>query len=105
MELVGSSDSGVGVNGSSKTGIGVAAGNVICVGSYIDHSQTAYMGTPGRVVAGAKNDLKNSLDKFDDSSYVIEAMIASDHLPGRPTKLQNVYLVMSLSGILYVQAH
>ena len=48
---------------------------------YIDHGQTAYMGSPGRGVAGAKNDLKNSLDKFDDSSYVIEAMIASDHLP------------------------
>src|SRR5215469_154279 len=46
-----------------------------------DHGQTAYMGSPGRGVAGAKNDLKNSLDKFDDSSYVIEAMIASDHLP------------------------
>ncbi|MGA8913655.1 MAG: ester cyclase [Nitrososphaeraceae archaeon] len=39
------------------------------------------MGSPGRGVAGAKNDLKNSLDKFDDFSYVIEAMIASEHLP------------------------
>ena len=48
---------------------------------YIDHGQSAYMGSPGRGVAGAKNDLKNSLDKFDDFSYVIEAMIASEHLP------------------------
>ncbi|MGB8025759.1 MAG: ester cyclase [Nitrososphaeraceae archaeon] len=48
---------------------------------YIDHGQSAYIGSPGRGVAGAKNDLKNSLDKFDDFSYVIEAMIASEHLP------------------------
>ena len=48
---------------------------------YIDHGQSAYMGSPGRGVARAKNDLKNSLDKFDDFSYVIEAMIASEHLP------------------------
>jgi hypothetical protein len=27
---------------------------------YIDHGQTAYLGSPGRGVAGAKNDLKNS---------------------------------------------
>jgi len=40
---------------------------------YIDDGQTAYMGSPGRGLAGAKNDLKNSLDKFDDFSYVIEA--------------------------------
>ena len=46
-----------------------------------DHGQTAYMGSPGRGVAGAKNDLKNSLDKLDDFSYVIEAMIASESLP------------------------
>ncbi|MGB6532855.1 MAG: nuclear transport factor 2 family protein [Candidatus Nitrosopolaris sp.] len=26
---------------------------------YIDHGQSAYMGSPGRGVAGAKNDLKN----------------------------------------------
>jgi predicted ester cyclase len=39
------------------------------------------MGSPGKGVAGAKNDLKNSLDKFDDFSYMIEAMIASEHLP------------------------
>jgi predicted ester cyclase len=48
---------------------------------YIDHGQSAYMGSPGRGVAGAKNDLKNSLDKLDDFSYVIEAMIASESLP------------------------
>ena len=48
---------------------------------YTDHGQSAYVGSPGRGIDGAKNDLKNSLDKFDDFSYVIETMIASDHLP------------------------
>ncbi len=44
---------------------------------YTDHGQSAYMDSPGRGVAGAKNDLKNSLDKLDDSNYVVEALIAS----------------------------
>ncbi len=48
---------------------------------YIDHGQSAYIGSPGRGVTGAKNDLKNSLDKLDDFSYVIEAIIASESLP------------------------
>ena len=48
---------------------------------YIDHGQSAYMGSPGIGVAGAKNDLNNSLDKLDDLNYVVEAMIAS---PGYP---------------------
>ena len=48
---------------------------------YVDNGQSAYMGSPGRGVAGAKNDLKNSLDKLDDLNYVVEAMIAS---PGYP---------------------
>jgi predicted ester cyclase len=48
---------------------------------YLDNGQSAYMGSPGRGIAGEKNDLKNSLDKLDDFSYVIEAMIASDSLP------------------------
>ena len=48
---------------------------------YIDHGQSAYMGSPGRGVAGAKNDLKNSLDKLDDLNYVVEAMIASPTYP------------------------
>jgi predicted ester cyclase len=39
------------------------------------------MGTPGFGVAGAKNDLKNSLDKLDDLNYVVEAMIASESYP------------------------
>jgi predicted ester cyclase len=39
------------------------------------------MGSPGRGVAGARNDLKNSLDKLDDFTYVIEAMIASESVP------------------------
>ena len=33
---------------------------------YTDHGQSAYVGSPGRGIDGAKNDLKNSLDKFDD---------------------------------------
>ena len=51
--------------------------NEIIAPDYIDHGQTAYMGSPGRGVAGAKNDLKISLDRFDDLNYVVEAMIAS----------------------------
>src|SRR5215467_8375823 len=47
---------------------------------YIDHGQVAYMSSPGKGVAGAKNDL-NLLNKFDDYSFVIEAMIASESLP------------------------
>jgi hypothetical protein len=49
--------------------------------NYIDHGQSAYMGSPGLGVAGAKNDLKNSLDKLDDLNYVVEAMIASEAYP------------------------
>ena len=48
---------------------------------YIDHGQSAYMGAPGLGVAGAKNDLKNSLDKLDELSYVIEELIASPNYP------------------------
>jgi predicted ester cyclase len=48
---------------------------------YIDHGQFAYMGSLGIGVAGAKNDLKNSLDKLDDFNYVVEAMIASESYP------------------------
>jgi predicted ester cyclase len=49
---------------------------------YIDHGQSAYMGgSPGRGIAGAKNDLRNSLDKFDDINYTIEEMIASEAYP------------------------
>src|SRR4030095_6506007 len=48
---------------------------------YIDHGQSAYMGSPGRGIAGAKNDLKNSLDKFEDINYTIEALIASVAYP------------------------
>ena len=48
---------------------------------YIDHGQSAYMGSPGKGVAGAKNDLKNSMDKLDDLSYVVEALIASPSYP------------------------
>jgi predicted ester cyclase len=48
---------------------------------YIDHGQSAYMGSPGRGVAGAKNDLKYYLDKLDDINYVVEAMIASAAYP------------------------
>jgi predicted ester cyclase len=48
---------------------------------YIDHGQSAYMSAPGLGVAGAKNDLRNSLDKLDDVSYVIEELIASPNYP------------------------
>jgi predicted SnoaL-like aldol condensation-catalyzing enzyme len=48
---------------------------------YIDHGQSAYMGSPGRGVAGAKNDLENSLAKLHDLNYVVEAMIASPSYP------------------------
>ena len=48
---------------------------------YIDHGQTAFMGSPGRGVTGAKNDLKNSLDRFDDLNYMVDAMIASPAYP------------------------
>jgi SnoaL-like polyketide cyclase len=42
---------------------------------YIDH------GNSGIGIAGAKNDLKFSLDKFDDINYTIEEMIASAAYP------------------------
>jgi predicted ester cyclase len=48
---------------------------------YVDHGQSAYMGSPGRGIDGAKNDLRYSLDKLDDLNYVIEAMIASEAYP------------------------
>jgi hypothetical protein len=48
---------------------------------YIDHGQTAFVGSPGRGVTGAKNDLKNSLDKFDDLNHVVEEMIVSPAYP------------------------
>jgi hypothetical protein len=48
---------------------------------YIDHGQSAYMGSPGGGIAGAKNDLKYSLDKLDEFKYVVEAMIASENYP------------------------
>ncbi|HJR46852.1 MAG TPA: ester cyclase [Nitrososphaeraceae archaeon] len=48
---------------------------------YIDHGQTAYMGSYGRGIDGAKNDLRFSLDKLDDLNYVVEDMIASPAYP------------------------
>lgn len=48
---------------------------------YIDHGQSAYMGSPGRGIDGAKNDLKFSLDRLDDLKYVVEEMIASPAYP------------------------
>jgi hypothetical protein len=42
---------------------------------YIDHGQFAYMGSLGIGVAGAKNDLKNSLDKLDDFNYKLYPFI------------------------------
>ena len=54
---------------------------------YIDH------GNNGRGIAGAKNDLKFSLSKFDDINYTTEDMIAS---PGYPD-LVGVYWKGSLT--------
>jgi predicted ester cyclase len=48
---------------------------------YVDHGQSAYMGSPGIGVAGAKHDLRNSLDKLKEFNYVVEAMIASEAYP------------------------
>jgi hypothetical protein len=48
---------------------------------YIDHGQSAYMGSPGRGIDGAKNDLRFSLDRLDDLNYVVEDMIASPAYP------------------------
>jgi len=48
---------------------------------YIDHGQSAYMGAPRLGLAGAKNDLKYSLDKFDELRYVVEELIASPNYP------------------------
>lgn len=48
---------------------------------YIDHGQSAYMGSSGRGIDGAKNDLRFSLDKLDDLNYVVEDMIASPAYP------------------------
>jgi hypothetical protein len=48
---------------------------------YIDHGQSAYMGAPGLGVAGAKNDLKYSLDRLDELNYVVEELIASQNYP------------------------
>jgi hypothetical protein len=39
------------------------------------------MGSPGRGVAGAKNDLMNSLNKFDDLNYEVESMTALQGYP------------------------
>lgn len=48
---------------------------------YIDPGQSAYMGASGEGVAGAKNDLKYSLDKLDELNYVVEELIASQNYP------------------------
>lgn len=40
-----------------------------------------HTGSPVRGIAGAKNDLKFSLSKFDDINYTIEEMIASAAYP------------------------
>jgi predicted ester cyclase len=48
---------------------------------YVDHGQSAYMGSPGIGVAGAKRDLRYSLNKLDDLNYMIEAIIASEAYP------------------------
>jgi predicted ester cyclase len=39
------------------------------------------MGSAGRGIDGAKNDLKFTLDRLDDLKYVVEEMIASPAYP------------------------
>ena len=39
------------------------------------------MGSSGRGIDGAKNNLKYSLDRLDDLNYVVEEMIASPAYP------------------------
>jgi hypothetical protein len=39
------------------------------------------MGSPGRGIDGAKNDLRFSLDKLDDLNYVVVEMFASPAYP------------------------
>jgi hypothetical protein len=39
------------------------------------------MGSPGRGIDGAKNGLRDSLDKLAELNYVVEQMIASDTYP------------------------
>jgi predicted ester cyclase len=53
----------------------------IIASDYVDHGEFAYMGFPGIGVSGAKNDLRNSLDKFEDFNYVIEDLIGSEAYP------------------------
>jgi C-1 hydroxylase len=48
---------------------------------YVDHGQSAYMGSPGKGIEGAKNDLRYSLNKLDDLSYTVEELIASTSYP------------------------
>jgi hypothetical protein len=37
---------------------------------YVDHGQSAYIGSAGRGIDVAKNDLRFSLDRLDDLNYV-----------------------------------
>jgi predicted ester cyclase len=48
---------------------------------YTDHGQSAYKSTPGLGIKGAKNDLRYSMEKCDDFSYVVEELIASPNYP------------------------
>jgi predicted ester cyclase len=51
----------------------------IIASDYVDHGQSPDLGSTG--ISGAKNDLRNSLDKFEDFNYVIEDLIASEAYP------------------------
>jgi predicted ester cyclase len=55
--------------------------NEIISPDYVDHGQSAYMGSPGRGIEGAKNDLRYSLDRLDTLNYVVEAIVASEAYP------------------------
>lgn len=69
---------------------------------YVDHGQTFYMGSPGRGVAGAKRDLKYSLDKLDDLNYVVEAMIASDLIFVETLSIMVLHLVSPSINFIFL---
>jgi predicted ester cyclase len=48
---------------------------------YVDHGQSAYSGSSGKGVTGAKHDLRYSLNRLDNLNYVVEDLIASEAYP------------------------
>jgi ketosteroid isomerase-like protein len=66
---------------------------------YIDNGQSAYMGSPGRGIDGAKNDLRYSLDKLDDLNYVVEAMIGSLTPKATSSDTQQTNKIINYRGV------